>query len=282
MYMAETASTAGVPDAQEASTRERSTIDFPYLDLDAAIEVAKAVHQVGGTSCQWDQLAAQLGQSATGGGFRMRVATAKTFGLLNYSQGTVTLTRLGSQICDPDQEASAKVEAFLAVPLYKAVYDRFRGIVLPPAAGLEQEMVTLGVAAKQKDKARQAFQRSATSAGFFAFGTNRLVLPSIKNNRKAEEPEKEREGSGAGSGGGGAGTPPPSAPPTMHPFIKGLLDTLPPVVSLPTKSEWSMQGRREWLQTAAGIFNLIYKASDNDNVTLAVTVVPLPPTSSAH
>src|SRR6266567_6167290 len=88
--------------------RERSTIEFPYLGLDVAVEMAKAVYQVGGSNCQWDQLAAKLDQAATGGGFRQRVMTAKTFGLLTYSQGTITLTKLGTQICDPDQEATAK------------------------------------------------------------------------------------------------------------------------------------------------------------------------------
>jgi len=41
---------------------------------------------------------------------------------------------------------------------------------LPPAAGLETAMVALGVTPKQKDTARQVFQRSATEAGFFAYG----------------------------------------------------------------------------------------------------------------
>src|SRR5690242_19735093 len=100
-----------IPEGEETADskreRERSTIEFPYLGLDVAVEMAKGVHEVGGSSCQWDQLAAKFDQAATGGGFRQRVMTAKTFGLLTYSQGTVTLTKLGTQICDPDQEAAA-------------------------------------------------------------------------------------------------------------------------------------------------------------------------------
>src|ERR1700679_1244427 len=110
-----------------AAKRERSSIEFPYGDLDGAIEVAKAVHIVGGMSCKWEQLAAQLDQAATGGGFRTRVQTAKTFGFLSYSQGTVTLSNLGARVCDPAQDAAAKVEAFLHVPLYKSVYEKFKG-----------------------------------------------------------------------------------------------------------------------------------------------------------
>src|SRR5437879_10738399 len=79
----------------------RSTIDFPYMDQDDAFTVASAVHAVNGSSCEWDQLAAQLKQSATGGGYRMRVITARVFGLLTYERGVVTLTELGLHAVDP-------------------------------------------------------------------------------------------------------------------------------------------------------------------------------------
>jgi len=36
------------------------------------------------------------------------------------------------------------VESFLRVPLYRAIFDRYRGVKLPPDAGLESEMVGLG------------------------------------------------------------------------------------------------------------------------------------------
>lgn len=237
--------------------RERSTIDFPYLGLDVAVEMAKGVYAVGGSSCQWDQLAAKFGQAATGGGFRQRVMTAKTFGLLTYSQGTITLTKLGTQICDPDQESAAKAEAFLAVPLYKAVYEQFKGGTLPPTVGLETAMVSLGVTPKQKATARQVFQRSATEAGFFAYGQGRLVLPSIKasavapavtpadpsvddgkKKKKVEEDDEEE----------------------LHPFIKGLLKKLPP-----PDSEWPNDKRAKWLQAAVNIFDLMYTESEDDS-----------------
>jgi hypothetical protein len=260
-----------VSDTQDAaSKRERSSIEFPYGDLEGAIEVAKAVHTVGGMSCKWEQLAAQLNQAATGGGFRTRVAAAKTFGFLSYSQGTVTLANLGARVTDPAQEAAAKVEAFLHVPLYKTVYDKFKGLPLPQGTALEREMVGMGVSQKQSDKARQAFQRSAQSAGFFAFGTTKLVLPSIKSSHvdttpppppPAEEDEKLRRGGGNG-GGNGSG---------LHPFVQGLLETLPPTTTA-AKAEWSLQERTDWLQTAAGIFNLIYKAADGDAGAVSVSV----------
>lgn len=236
------------PQVQEEE-RERSTIGFPYADLDDAVQIAGGVHAVGGSSCDWDQLAAQLNQAANGGGFRQRMLTAKMFGLVTYTQGRVTLTALGSRMCDPQQERAARVDAFQNVPLYKAVYDRFKGGTLPPSAGLEAEMVTLGVAKKQKDKARQVFQRSAQQAGYFWSGTDRLVMPSIRNGgetRREPEIEKQKdppmEEGGGGDGGG-----------KRHPFIEGLIKTLPPA-----NQPWTLEKRAQWLQAAVSVFNLIY------------------------
>ena len=258
---------ATAPKLEEAAEseggRERSTIAFPYLPLDDSAEVAKAVHTVGGQSCQWEQLAAQLNQAAAGGGFRMRMQTAKLFGLLTYDRGTVTLSPTGTQIADPTQEKAGRVAAFLNIPLYKAVYEQFKNGTLPPDTGLETAMVTLGVSPKQKTRARQVFQRSATQAGFFAFGTNKLVMPNIKASstitpttsdeeeetpeleKKKKEPERDKR----------------------DPLIEGLLNELPS-----PKSEWSTEDRKKWLEMASAIFNVIYKDSDDSRGSLRVVV----------
>lgn len=263
--MSETSATKAQPELVETPEggRERSTIAFPYLDLDDAAEIAKAVHTVGGSNCQWDQLAAEIGAAASGGGLRMRVQTAKMFGFLTYDRGTVTLQTLGTRLSDSGQEKAARAEGFLTIPLYKAIYEQFKGKTLPPPAGLETEMVTLGVAPKQKDKARQVFQRSATQAGFFAYGNNRLVMPSIKASSKPdvleehdteedEEPEgpkRKREES------------------KRHPLVEGLLKELPE-----PQSEWTTEDRKKWLEMASTIFNVIYKDSDDSRGSLKVSI----------
>jgi hypothetical protein len=167
------------PIDQEGSdeTRERSTIGFPYNDLEQAVRVASAVHRIGGTSSTREQLAADLKVSSTGGGFSLLLQTAKTFGFVTYGQGSIQLTQLGQQINDHKQEKAAKATAFLTVPLYKAIYDKYKTGTIPPAAALESEMAGLGVAKKQTDKARQVFHRSAQQAGFFAHTSCAIPLP---------------------------------------------------------------------------------------------------------
>jgi hypothetical protein len=253
--------------ATDASKRtsERSTIEFPYLDLQNGIEIAEGVHKVGGSSCEWDQLAAHFKQAAQGGGFRLRLICAKQFGLVLYDRGKVSLTHLGLRAVDPHQQKAAKVEAFLNVPLYKAVYDRFRGSTLPPAAGLEQEMVGLGVAKKQADKARQAFHRSAKFAGFFEFGADRLVAPSLQqSNSSASVGEGAHEVKIIPAGKGGSGADADMA--ALHPFVIGLLRNLPE-----PESDWPVKDRAKWLQTAANIFDLMYAGADGGEVNIKFT-----------
>lgn len=251
-----------VETPEPEGVRERSTIAFPYLDLNDAAEVAHAVHTVGGSTCQWDQLAAQLNQAATGGAFRMRIQTAKMYGLLTYDRGTVTLSPIGTKLCDPEQEKAARVEAFLAIPLYKRIYEEFKNGTLPPTSGLETAIGGFGVAPKQKERARQVFQRSAAQAGFFAFGNNKLVMPSIKASTSTillDEPEQETEKKKKKEE--------PEEHDHRHPLIEGLLKELPE-----PKTEWSTEERKKWLEMASTIFNMIYKDSDDSRGCLKVVV----------
>ncbi len=232
--------------------RGRSTIDFPYTPLDDAEEIAAAVHQVGGTSCDWEQLAAKLGAAPKGGGFRLRVSGARTFGLVSTDRGRVELTDIGIRILDPNHKRAARVEAFLFVSLYKQVFERIKGQLLPPPPAIERMMEGMGVAPKQKDKARQVFMRSAKLAGFFELSTERLTYPpnvmsaaDLTPGADSQEPqENPKKRSGSSSGGSGD---------DLHPFIRGLLDKLPE-----PETEWPTSARVKWLQTAANIFDLIY------------------------
>lgn len=234
-------------DKQPPAQRTQSTIDFPYLDQESALQVAVAVHAIGGSGCEWDQLAAKLEQAAQGGAFRQRMISAKQFGLVTYDRGKVALTSLGLRAVDPQQMRAAKVDSFLTIPLYKAIYDKFRGGSLPPNPGLEREMAALGVAPKQADKARQVFQRSAKYAGFFEFGSDRLVVPANGGSRPVEAPAPSPAPAPVAEPGGGGGEPP------LHPFIRGLLQKLPA-----PDSEWPIDSRAKWLTTAANIFDLMY------------------------
>ena len=249
------------PDEQETGNRavsghrqkrERSGIDFPYIDLTEAFTVARGVHSIGGSTCEWEQLAAKLNLSPNGGGFRQRMQGARVFGLLTYSQKRISLTSLGAKICDPLQEESAKSEAFLAVPLYKAIYERYKSVNLPPTDGLGSEMASLGVPQKQTNRARQVFQRSAHQAGFFWSGSDRLVLPTSRVDGEPRKDDQDQDNSSNDARDSNA-----IRTGFQHPFVDGLIKTLPK-----TEGPWPMGRRVQWLQAAVSVFNLIYTDDD--------------------
>lgn len=260
----------GQVNEQPQEKRDKSSIQFAYLDLDDAVAIANGVHQAGGTSCQLDQLAAQLGVKADTGSFRLRLSTAKVFGFITVSAGTVTLTNLGVRVCDPQQEAIARGESFIGVPLYRQIYEQFKGGILPNPSGLESAIVTLGVAPKQSPVARQVFSRSAQQAGFFLHGNNRLVPPrgvAVGGAAAAFTPpalpaeseidKQQQKSGGSGDGGNGGG---------LHPLIEGLIKSLPKDIEQP----WPIEKRAKWLRAAAQNFDLIYNDTGDDSIEVTV------------
>ena len=262
---------AQITNGDEAlDKRERSSIEFPYMGLQEAMEVAQAIHRTTGSGlCQTDQLAAALDLSMASSGFRVRLGTTKMFGLIESERGSgaVRLTDLGHRIVDPGQERAAKVEAFLNVPLYRKLVEIHRGKTLPPPAALERVMAELGVAKKQTDRARQTFDRSAQNAGFFEFGRDKLVQPATGG------------GSAAGGIGGGVetaegGALPPGVrsgdgqPLRMQPALAAqlpdpLMEAL--IKKLPApNSTWSAVERVTWLQMMSMAFTLAYGPATPD------------------
>jgi hypothetical protein len=242
------------PQTKPKQTRQRSTVPFAYIDLPDVMEVAVAIHDhVGSGECEDHQLSAWLNKSQKSSGFRILLSTARLFGLMETdSAGKSKLTPLGRRAVDPTQAREAKARAFLTVPLYNAVFEKYKGGVLAPASALEREMVQMGVAEKQIRTARLVLERSAQYAGFFEHGKDRLVMPGVSPDGRKDPPipdesDKKREGGGKGDGGGEK---------PRHPFIEGLLKTLPDPDS---DEEWPLEKRVKWLQTAANIFDLIYK-----------------------
>jgi hypothetical protein len=229
------------PDSEPKGKRERTQgeIEYPYVTLDTAISVARILLQLGGVPVERDQLAAQMGHSLSGG-FTNKTSAAKMFGLIEASGGKYQLTQQGHAILDPNRSAAARVDAFLRVPLYRKIYDEFRNVQLPPSPhGLEQAIVQFGVPPKQKDKARRAFESSARQAGFSAHGKDRLVAPVI------------------------AGVAVQLPAPAEHPFIKGLLLSLPEKL----QENWTAPERVKWLKAAADAFELMFKGGSPITIT---------------
>ena len=85
-------------------------------------------------------------------------------------------------------------------------------------------------------------------------------MPSTKPiEPEAPAPDQSKNKNGGGDGGGRR----------LHPFIQGLLDTIPDIPNPTEKPDWPVGERVKWLQTAANIFDLIYKGEGGISVAHA-------------
>jgi hypothetical protein len=239
--------------------RQRSSIAFPYMDLSASVAVAKTVHENVGTGvCENDQLAAWMNQSTSSSSFRLRVAASRLFGLLETTGSDgVQLTALGRLVVDPKREREARARAFLCVPLYRAVFDKFKGGTIPPTAALERELASLGVAGTLTDRARSVLERAAEQAGYFDHGRDRLVMPGFAPEDEQDVRDGEEKGSRNGGDGGGDEGPP------RHPLITGLFQSLPP-----DGAPWTIEEAADWLQAAAYNLRFAYKLKGSIKVEI--------------
>ncbi|TAK47797.1 MAG: hypothetical protein EPO23_09720 [Xanthobacteraceae bacterium] len=248
----------------EGDGRQRSSIGFPYNNLGDAIEVAQAIHSnVGTGECDDSQLSAWLNVSPKSSGYRIQISAARMFGLIETTSGNHKLTTQGRAIVDPQQERTGRALAFLNVPLYKAIYDKYKGGVLPPAAALERDIVGLGVAEKQTGRARQVFERSAEQANFFEHGKNRLVMPAVALRDPSPDggDDKNKNKNKNGDGGGGGDDDLDAL--GLDPLLIALLK------KIPASGEWPAAQRLRWFRTFAMNVSQIYD-TDSDPVEMKI------------
>jgi hypothetical protein len=244
------------PSQTEPSrTREKSTIKFPYNDLDDVVKLANALHERRGGRARLSELAAAVNQAPTSGSFRLRVSAARMFGLLNLQNKEVTLTPLGKAVIDHGPGAAlARVEAFLMVPLYGKIYAEFSDSRLPDDVGLEARLQHFGVTRNQTSRARQVFARSADQAGFFeTAGRTRLIKPSVghRDGPTHEEPTVEPELDDVAV----TSLPPvDESDPLSNPILKGVLQMLLPPIGKP----FPAAGRRQLFTALAVNLDVVY------------------------
>lgn len=241
-----TTESASTDHSASSPKRQRSTIQFPYGDLDDALEVVLAIHTNGGVAGTPEQVAFWMGSTVTSGAFRTKLAAARLFGMVQSDGTSIALTPLGRQIVDPKTAREARAVAFGRVPLFRLLFNEYRTGVLPPDNALESAIQGLGVPSKQKSRARQTFQRSAEQAGVLSPNKDRLVLPAGLTSFDAVISEQPIDTAGGLQ-------QEPARVGVRHPLIEGLIQTLPP-----EGHPWGKERQDAWLQLAANVFSLLY------------------------
>lgn len=228
------------PDPKAGKRRAKSGVGFPYWDLDSAIDVAKTMHERAGGTCDNAQLATMLGYSGiSNGSFRTRVSSAKMFGVIEDTDDRrLGVSSRGRKIVAPVTPAegqAAKVEAFLAVDLFKKVFDRFNGTTLPENVGFRHLLSNeYQVVPDRVGPTVRILLDSAQQAGLFDAAGNRTRMvmplsatavaapaaPPAKTPEVHDAPRRGGKGGGGGNDGGGEDS-------HVDPAILGLLRQLP-------------------------------------------------------
>ena len=248
----DTVSVAANAKVKTVTPKPRSEMAFPYYSLDKSIEVPKLIHERAGGRCGRGQLAGLLGYSGVkNGGFLTRMSAAKMFGLIEENGDAITLTERAKKILSPVRPSDAeqaRLDAFLAVELFRKVFEDFDGHTLPATDGLSNLFLTqYKIVPNQVAPALRNLMDSADSAGLFRVAGNRskLIRPLIRNDGAGAPPPPapvpaptdddrheeygsnrgQRNAARNGNGGGQAG-PDLSG---VHPALIGLIQNLPAV-----------------------------------------------------
>ena len=237
-------------ESDESRGYERSKIVFPYGDLDDALSVAKAIYNNSGNEADFDQLADWMKHdNVNSGAFRIKVAAARIFGLAKVDGNKVALLQLGHDTQDPDSELRARALAFLNVPLYRKIFETYRGRPLPDDKGLEKVMESFGVAVKQTNRARQTFQRAAEQAKVFNERKDRLVLPAGVSLDSTTPPNGEK--------GRKMETPTIEATGELNPLLASLIE------ELPATGEWTRDEHDLWMRLFSRTLDKVYKVKES-------------------
>lgn len=208
-----------VADPKAGKERRVSEASAPYMNLAQSIEVARIIHNEGG-SLDRTQLAAKLNYSGTKNGtFLTRVSAAKIFGLVDQppQSDIVRTTQRGIAIVAPISETDAqraKLDAFMSVDLYQKVYAEYKGRELPADVGLANLFLnTYKLVPNRAAPAVKVMMESAEQAGLFRMtgtASRKMISPvvggsTVLDHQPTAKVQPQDFGSvktGGGSGGG--------------------------------------------------------------------------------
>jgi hypothetical protein len=135
------------------------------------------------------------------------------------------------------------------VPLYRKVFDTYRGRPIPNDKDLEKVMESFGVPSKQTNRARQTFQRSAEQAKVFNDKKDRLVLPAgVSLDSTTPNGEKGRKMEHTNTSQTSTGE--------INPLLASLIE------ELPASGEWSRDERDLWARLFLRMVDKTYKVKE--------------------
>lgn len=106
----------------------------PYIDLGEAVQVIGLCYDRAGDEIPFDLFSEITGNTASSSSFTRKLATCRNFGLVTVTLSKITLTEIAERIFrprDPHERQAALKDAFLSIDLFRRMYDKYLGKILP-------------------------------------------------------------------------------------------------------------------------------------------------------
>ena len=264
------------PTQEQGRPKPRRAPENQFLvyDLNASLVLAKTVREKGGDTCSPEQLGAWLDYKNTkGGGYVARVYAAKAFGLIETVQGKYRITPRAESILyevTPQAKTQALRDAFMGVPMFRSIYERYKGTQLPVELGMNNLLRTYyHVPPDRVSTAYRVLMDSADSAGFFHQGRRTQLVEPVIGTPSFATPEATNDGGEASSerpgpkywnGGRGGGSDGGSELPSRGKLLDGMWE------ELPEEQAWDEDGLAYWLETFERLLRVRYRVPKTQQV----------------
>lgn len=179
------------------------TVDYPRASLIKALELAKAVHELGGSSTI-ETAADHLGKKVSGA-FNSLVSTAVKYDFIDSKKGTLAITDHFKEFIhayDEEEEKALLRKSFFKIPIFHELYERFKNAKLPIQT-LEKILIReFDVAEKIASRVSTYFVNASKETELlnsdFTFNkfNSENVISSEKeelDNKKEDKIEKQKE-----------------------------------------------------------------------------------------
>jgi hypothetical protein len=178
------------------SSGKRASKPYPQVTLEQALTVAQEIKaKNAGNPWATEDIANAVGRSAKTNEFYYLTAASRDFGLTEGTRNTaqISLTELGRRVVyarGPEEEASAKKEAFLRVEIFKKVLEYYKGSDLPEMKYLGNTLEReFGLAPEYHDEFSRLFRENCEYLGITA-GQEEILTDEGENAEDAPRVSK--------------------------------------------------------------------------------------------
>ncbi|WP_416898636.1 MAG: hypothetical protein ACMVY4_02580 [Minwuia sp.] len=237
----------------ETTNSEEHAVKFPYHDLRMAINICRAAPPPDRVGISLEQFAIMSGHRKVDGTLKLKIASAKLFGLVDSDNGIFNRTDLGEAIHEDMDNIELKRKAFFNVELYCKFVQICSKQAYPNTIPEQNELFTrLGLSEKSAHKARIALIRSAQIANIFVPRGGYVHIPKTAAAPLVQNIEVQNI----------------ETPPDLS-FEKATIEVFQShgrdagiavlISKIPAGDNWELEKRRAWEKALLSYFDLIYE-----------------------